>query len=244
MIKFFRKIRYDLLDKKQTGKYLKYAIGEIILVVIGILIALSISDWNENQKKSASEKTILNQLNQEFVKNKTNLEDAIKVHKQTINFLDRFISLFPISLDNPPILDSLNTYYLYTNSIKTFNPSNSVVNALSNNSSFDIISNKELRFLLQSWNAVLEDYIEEEKVMIKYLHEIHLPYLKEVGISRPMYFRDKRLDLTFITKPAFESRMKYRRGTIKRLGVEKINEKSILDNLIKSIDRIIELTKG
>ncbi|MEM5563868.1 DUF6090 family protein [Psychroserpens sp. AS72] len=50
MIKFFRKIRYDLVDKNKTGKYLKYAIGEIVLVVIGILIALSISNWNEKRK--------------------------------------------------------------------------------------------------------------------------------------------------------------------------------------------------
>ncbi len=46
MIKFFRKIRYDLMEKNKTGQYLKYAIGEIILVVIGILIALSINNWN------------------------------------------------------------------------------------------------------------------------------------------------------------------------------------------------------
>ncbi len=46
MIKFFRKIRYDLMEKNKTGKYLKYAIGEIVLVVIGILIALSINNWS------------------------------------------------------------------------------------------------------------------------------------------------------------------------------------------------------
>ena len=46
MIKFFRKIRYDLMEKNKTGKYFKYAIGEIVLVVIGILIALSINNWN------------------------------------------------------------------------------------------------------------------------------------------------------------------------------------------------------
>ena len=51
MIKFFRKIRQDLLSTGKTGKYLKYAIGEIVLVVIGILIALSINNWNENRKQ-------------------------------------------------------------------------------------------------------------------------------------------------------------------------------------------------
>ncbi len=50
MIKFFRKIRYDLMEQNKTGKYLKYAIGEIVLVVIGILIALSINNWNEQRK--------------------------------------------------------------------------------------------------------------------------------------------------------------------------------------------------
>ena len=49
MIKFFRRIRYDLVEKNKTGKYLKYAIGEIILVVIGILIALQINNWNEDR---------------------------------------------------------------------------------------------------------------------------------------------------------------------------------------------------
>jgi Family of unknown function (DUF6090) len=48
MIKFFRKIRYDLMEKNKTGKYLKYAIGEIVLVVIGILIAVQINNSNQN----------------------------------------------------------------------------------------------------------------------------------------------------------------------------------------------------
>ncbi len=68
MIKFFRKIRYDLMEKNKTGKYLKYAIGEIILVVIGILIALSINNWNTNK---ANEKDAYNQL--------------LEVQKETLN---------------------------------------------------------------------------------------------------------------------------------------------------------------
>lgn len=47
MIKFFRKIRQNLITEGKTGKYLKYAVGEVVLVVIGILIALQINNWNE-----------------------------------------------------------------------------------------------------------------------------------------------------------------------------------------------------
>jgi Family of unknown function (DUF6090) len=51
MIKFFRRIRFDLMEKNKTGKYLKYAIGEIVLVVIGILIALGINNWNSERNE-------------------------------------------------------------------------------------------------------------------------------------------------------------------------------------------------
>ena len=50
MLKFFRKIRYDLMEKNKTGKYLKYAIGEIVLVMIGILLALQVNNLNEQTK--------------------------------------------------------------------------------------------------------------------------------------------------------------------------------------------------
>ena len=59
MIKFFRHIRKSLLQQNKTGKYFKYAIGEIVLVVIGILIALSINNWNENKKANTNFKKSL-----------------------------------------------------------------------------------------------------------------------------------------------------------------------------------------
>ncbi|MFC4720936.1 DUF6090 family protein [Geojedonia litorea] len=62
MIKFFRHIRRELMEKNKTGKYLKYAIGEIVLVVIGILIALSINNWNEERKSYKSEQIFLSQI--------------------------------------------------------------------------------------------------------------------------------------------------------------------------------------
>ena len=58
MIKIFRKIRYDLMEKNKTGKYIKYAIGEIALVVIGILIALQINNWNEKRLQKQTLKNI------------------------------------------------------------------------------------------------------------------------------------------------------------------------------------------
>ena len=63
MLKFFRHIRFKLMSQNQTSRYLKYAIGEIILVVIGILIALQINNWNEQRKaKKLEQQLYLNML--------------------------------------------------------------------------------------------------------------------------------------------------------------------------------------
>ena len=62
MIKFFRKIRLNLLSEGKTGKYLKYAVGEIVLVVFGILIALQINNANENRKTNGIKKEYYRQI--------------------------------------------------------------------------------------------------------------------------------------------------------------------------------------
>ena len=89
MIKFFRKIRQNLLSEGKTGKYLKYAIGEIILVMIGILLALQVNNWNENRKAKIREKALLVNLTANLYIDKTrftyNLKEAdeiLHVYKQ------------------------------------------------------------------------------------------------------------------------------------------------------------------
>ncbi|MDT0558297.1 DUF6090 family protein [Ichthyenterobacterium sp. W332] len=84
MIKFFRHIRKDLMDQNNTGKYLKYAIGEILLVVIGILIALQINNWNEERKTSKRTAYLYNQLHKEFKRDSLNLEAFIYLTRQKI----------------------------------------------------------------------------------------------------------------------------------------------------------------
>ena len=81
MIKFFRKIRYDLLNKNKTGKYFKYAIGEIVLVIVGILIALSINNWNEERKSTQRILSIFSDLQE-------NLNQDLRSIKPILTFLD------------------------------------------------------------------------------------------------------------------------------------------------------------
>jgi len=79
MIKFFRKIRQKMLNENKFNTYLIYAIGEIVLVVIGILIALSINNWNENRKLQNEELSLLLEV-------KSNLEVTLNNFKKDTLF--------------------------------------------------------------------------------------------------------------------------------------------------------------
>ena len=76
MIKFFRKIRQKLISQNRFSKYLLYAVGEIVLVMIGILLALQVNNWNEQQKVKLHELNILNKLNEDL---KANLLE-VRIH--------------------------------------------------------------------------------------------------------------------------------------------------------------------
>ena len=86
MIKFFRKIRYDLMEKNKTVKYFKYAIGEIVLVVIGILIALSINNWNENRKSDIELNNYLGLMGEELQQDKLFYIKLISENKRRLDF--------------------------------------------------------------------------------------------------------------------------------------------------------------
>ena len=91
MIKFFRKIRYDLMEKNKTGKYLKYAIGEIVLVVIGILIALSLNNWNQKQIEKKQIRNIYARIVRDFNNTTKEIERGVANMDITYNIMENII---------------------------------------------------------------------------------------------------------------------------------------------------------
>jgi hypothetical protein len=159
MTKFFRKIRQNLLMENKTGKYFKYAIGEIVLVVIGILIALQINQWNENRKENNALKTLTENLNNEFQKNLKELEIDLSRVKNAItasNTLLSYTGLKNVEVDNI-IIDSL-IYHSISN--PTWNPSSYVLNDIKNSGKLSTLKNENLKLLLYDWDRLYEDILE------------------------------------------------------------------------------------
>ncbi|WP_406684817.1 DUF6090 family protein [Seonamhaeicola sp. MEBiC1930] len=118
MIKFFRKIRQKLLSEGKTGKYLQYAIGEIILVVIGILLALQINNWNEARKNKILEKEYLVRLLEDLEHDQKDLKQVIT--NNAINLILSEDALIKLGADTS-ILTKGRTYELANKSVNIHN---------------------------------------------------------------------------------------------------------------------------
>jgi len=106
------------MEKNKTGKYLKYAIGEIVLVVIGILIALQINNWNENQKKTLLESQYLIRLKEEAKWNIQQIETSKQLYLQSSKEINAVINKIENnSQDSSMILDRPN--YIHPWQLKT-----------------------------------------------------------------------------------------------------------------------------
>jgi tetratricopeptide (TPR) repeat protein len=92
MKSLFRKIRLTLLEKNQIGNYFKYAIGEIFLVVVGILIALQINNWNEDRKDKVYKIKVYAQIQQDLQRDTLYISDRIEFYKEKNQRLEEIIN--------------------------------------------------------------------------------------------------------------------------------------------------------
>ena len=100
MIKFFRNIRQSLLQDGKTSKYFKYAIGEIILVVIGILIALQINNWNQIKQNHKKEKLYLTEIVTNLKQDSIRLKEVLEYNEFKEGLVQNILKIFPDSLTN------------------------------------------------------------------------------------------------------------------------------------------------
>jgi hypothetical protein len=108
MINFFRKTRKKMADDNKPMKYMRYAIGEIVLVVVGILIALSINNWNEERNNRIKEKILLTNLIENIQTNIDHILEDISTHRDCIRSSEIAIDAIR---NNKPFYDSLVFYF-------------------------------------------------------------------------------------------------------------------------------------
>ena len=156
MKKFFRKIRQNLLSEGKTGKYLKYAIGEIVLVVIGILIALSINNWNEKRLNKILSREFHERLADELDATSNRFSSDEKRAEQLVEYIGKTVAILKKGILTETGKDTLNftlqNYFQFVRiegKLKTFQEMESTGN-------LGLIYNKELKSQTLEYLAFLE----------------------------------------------------------------------------------------
>ena len=233
MIKFFRKIRQNLLSQGKTRKYLKYAIGEIILVVIGILIALQVNNWNiknQNQKKEILYLTRLTtnlgydkRLYETLMKN-----DSILINK--LNEAEKDLSRFIKKIKNPVIdLDFLVHGYRFTSNKTTID---------------NLISSGQIEILRS--NYLVEDiflYYRTTDYVTEGIDQSILKYNREKFTSLILEF-DKNSITDYNYRNKLENSIRFKINLLQNQLDWYSDQKTLVQKLIVKINNEIKFIKG
>lgn len=155
MIPFFRKIRKKFLAENRVTKYLVYALGEIILVVIGILIALQVNNWNEGRKEHRQGELLRQNIYREFVQNQQLLDTVVRQNQRAFEANLSLIDL--VGSDAAGLarhnLDSLFYFALLSES---YLPSKNTVEDALSSGRIDLIGDEALKNTLLRWGTQLD----------------------------------------------------------------------------------------
>ncbi|WP_375324621.1 DUF6090 family protein [Flagellimonas sp. GZD32] len=225
-MKFFRKIRQNLLSDGKTGQYLKYAIGEIVLVVLGILIALQINNWNQNKQLEKEELDTLKSLHESI---RINIDEFEQIRKAQIVRNNSLQEILFKKVSNQPLayLDSL----IITNvENHTFDPSTGIYNSIINSGKIELISNDSLKNRISKLYDSVKDYQEIEDEITAYTRE-HLEknFIENYSIQPEV--------LAKLRERTDEEKEKDKASFIKVFNSQKV--KNIYIMLLKKMDEVI-----
>lgn len=121
MINFFKRIRRTFMEQGKTAKYLKYALGEIALVMIGILLALQVNNWNESRRQARVEKEFIEGVKNDLRQDKEYISLVTEMALKKREAADRFNEdIYDLYANDRPALDSVLNVYMHFQ--RTFYP--------------------------------------------------------------------------------------------------------------------------
>lgn len=248
MLKIFNKIRKQLLDENKTGRYLKYAIGEIILVMIGILLALQVNNWNQERLSKKEELNVLKSLHKEFSENLVRFDDIYKKQQYRKKSIETLMAINYKELS----LDSLQTIVRGIGKQWTFDPFQGIYNSVINSGKIELISNDSLKSKISRFQDLLIDYKEEElgtkDITANNLYPYVMEYLdmdfnvnfgfKERTIEEKTQFKNDYLQ--FIETEKFENIIIYIYGYMTDIFVEGPILRTEIESIVKLLESEIE----
>lgn len=185
MVKFYRKLRYDFMNQNKAIKYLKYAFGEIVLVVIGILLALQVNNWNIGRNNAKEEIALLKQLENEYSETLREVDEKIFMRTAILSSISQLFFYIDNGITGVP-LDTVRKHVRRTYSQPTFDGPDGVTSELLNSGKLYLINNSELRIQLSNWKNTVQKMLEEEQLLVNMDVNFYYEYMRQHFNSRKM----------------------------------------------------------
>tara|TARA_R110002051_G_scaffold181774_1_gene251277 strand:+ start:49354 stop:50091 length:738 start_codon:yes stop_codon:yes gene_type:complete len=234
MINLFRKFRRQQISSKQYKKYLIYIIGEVFLVVIGILIALQINNWNEGRKMNTEKLKILVELQNEFKENQNALDRKIDLHKFISSQTDDLVNLFN-PIPKKADIKKIDTLIITMAFMPEFKATTSVLNS----EKLALVQDSKLKSHIADWKFSYEEYRQQIKITYDLYYNHIYPFISEnyqIKNAGGIFFESNKsffdVDIMkILSNSAFEN----------HVFMRSINAKSILNSAtkLKEIQKII-----
>jgi hypothetical protein len=230
MIGFFRKIRKKLAENNKPMKYMRYAVGEILLVMIGILLALQVNNWNEERKERQLEFKVLteikNNLNFDLVDFESNISHLKNIKTSCQSILNTVN-------DDLVYNDSLGYYFFYLKIFPHFTPKINGYSSLQAKG-IEIIQNDSLKFKITNLYEDRYKYIltwERERINYKdaILEKMMIPYSGTRSLSKEI------VPKSFILKGSIKSVVEL--GTFREIkNFEILKEDTEFHGVVKEVE--------
>ena len=190
MITLFRRFRQRLLSENKFSKYFIYAIGEIILVVIGILIALSINNWNENRKLQAQELKLLKQLKSDLIENKKEIIELRERISINSSAMDTVVLKFKDNIHDT----RFDVYATLIHRKSYFNNANSGYQLIGNSPSNLITNDSILKGVLQLYEKDFVNISNRQNLMNSTIDNRVYPLTNKLFKIKPLSIKFNALD--------------------------------------------------
>jgi len=197
MIKFLRHIRKSLIEQNKMGKYFKYAIGEILLVVIGILIALQINNWNEGRKQRIKEQELFYNLKIDFESRLNELKELNEARELGIGAIQK-LNQYIAGTEKRPKIQKLDTLMSTLENGYLFNEQFKMLDVVFSTGLINDIKNKQLKRLLLDWPQQVEEMLEEQRlhsnIQLNFLKPLQYKYMSLRRVLEAFDFRNYNLE--------------------------------------------------
>jgi len=249
MVKFFRRIRQKLFTENKFTKYLIYAIGEIFLVVIGILIALQVNNYNEDRKSDVKERKYLISMKNELINNFEIVKTETEGLDKSINAQRQLITLINSDKDTISEIDLSRVLAMSFSNVFELGYQDGIFKELLYSGGLIFIDNDSIKNEVTSWEGRMIEVLKQEKgvydareKIIDYIIEYggFKNMIDDIGVSDHYKLKQsikRNSNKVLLKSRKFENLLSYHIALNESL-------KSYYINLEKEINNLLRIVKG